>query len=73
MNRFTLACLVGFVTATSLDTSNKQKDALAQTTNTSSTGNDYISTSWSDPISITFENNSDESVQMYWYDWWGEA
>lgn len=40
---------------------------------TTSTGQEYISTEWSDPISITFENNTDEEVKMFWYDWWGVA
>jgi len=34
-------------------------------------GQDYRSTAWSDFIHVNFENRSDETIQMYWYDYSG--
>jgi hypothetical protein len=37
------------------------------------TEQEYRSTEWSDFVNLVFRNNSDETVQMYWFDYSGNT
>ena len=75
MNKFAFSCLIAAASAVTLeshlDCNHDKLPELVQVGTSIALNDEWISTEWSQYVTLNFKNVSDETVQLWWYDWWG--
>jgi len=68
---FATLALIGVASAVHIDPQSTGLVPSRDNLQLAQVGQDFRSTAWSDFIHVNFENRSDETIQMYWYDYSG--